>query len=179
MGGNVPDQCAITPGTAVNFGTLANNGAAATQTNNYDIYCNTQFSLAVSSLYGRLQNTSVTSGTIGDDLLGDNSYNGSSEFFAALDYDVDGVSTTTLEPGVFTPAFGPLDPVADSLSINFNTEPLASGFLTGGTYATRSRSHSRPWACEPAGERRSRRSPPLRRIRGARAGLSPANNGVW
>ncbi|MCR6644421.1 MAG: hypothetical protein NVV62_07845 [Terricaulis sp.] len=134
IGGTVPTQCAIDPGSSsIDFGTLSNNGAAAQQSNNYDLYCNVPFTLSIKSLHGRLIHSTANPALIGPE-PGPGNYDGSSDFFAALDYTIDGISTADLDANVdfLIPIVSP--PASNSASLTFETVPLASGNLVAGNY---------------------------------------------
>ncbi len=135
LGGDVPLQCAIDPGSSsIDFGTLSNSGAAAPQSNNYNLYCNVSFTLSIKSLHGRLINTNANPALIGAE-PGPGNYDGSSEFFAALDYTIDGgISTADLAADVDFPIPIVSPPASTSASLTFETVPLASGYLTAGSY---------------------------------------------
>jgi len=134
VGGTVPEQCSISGATLIDFGVLANDGTAPTQNNAYTAYCNVQFVFSFGSLNGRLINTSVIDGTIGDE-TGPGNYNDSDDFYAALDYTVGGLLSTAVMPaGVTIEVPDVQEPVATSVSLPFATIPLSSGYLTAGTY---------------------------------------------
>lgn len=134
IGGTVPTQCTIDPASSsINFGTLSNSGSAAPQSNSYSLYCNVPFTFAYSSQNGRLINTNASPGTIGDE-PGPGNYAGSTEFFAALDYTIGGVSTADMAAGVDVLLPGTQAPQSFPFSLDFETVPLASGNLTAGNY---------------------------------------------
>lgn len=132
IGGNVPTQCTIDPASStINFGTLNNDGYAPPQSNNYNLYCNVTFTLSYKSLHGRMINTNAGPGTIG----ADGGYNGSSEFFAALDYTIGGdVSTADMDANVDVLIPILVQPSSFPFSLDFETVALPSGNLTAGNY---------------------------------------------
>jgi spore coat protein U-like protein len=143
VGGQVASTCTATPSTnTIDFGSLTNQGGATLQTATIALFCNSKFTLSYTSAHGRLVNTDVTDSNLIGPETGDgaNSYNGSSQFFAALDYQIDpphGITTVDISAGtpVQDPA-GESDPLAVDFPFNFNTIPLPSGeYLTAGHYS--------------------------------------------
>ncbi|MCR6644422.1 MAG: hypothetical protein NVV62_07850 [Terricaulis sp.] len=137
LSGSVNQICALTPGTTnVNFGNLGTQGVENPISINYNLYCNVNFDSTFTSTNGRLLNTSVISGAVGPD----HSYNGSSTFFAALDYVITPsfgapVSSTTFTAGQIVD-LGSNPPTTLSVALEFDTVELTGGQqLTAGSYS--------------------------------------------
>ena len=142
VNGSVDQVCALSPGdTTVAFGDLGTQGNVGPISINYSLYCNVNFATTFSSANGRLRNMSVSSGTIGpENDPGAHSYNGSSQFFAALDYvitpSIGGpVSSASFDGGVITP-LGNNPPSSYPVTLSFDTVHLTGGSqLTAGSYS--------------------------------------------
>ena len=142
VNGYVNQVCALTPGTTnVNFGNLGTQGVENPISINYNLYCNVNFDSTFVSTNGRLLNTSVVSGSIGPETGGGaHSYNGSSTFFAALDYTITPSFGGTTHSSSFNAGvsqnLGPNPPTTLSVSLEFDTDELTGGQqLTAGSYS--------------------------------------------
>ncbi len=142
LSGSVSQICNVTPGTTnVNFGNLGAQGVESPISFNYTLHCNVNWDAALSSLNGRLENQNVVSGTIGPETgAGAHAYNGSSDFFAALDYTIDpsfssAISSASFNAGSVFSATG-LPPTNTAYSLQFDTVELTGAQeLVAGSYS--------------------------------------------
>ncbi|HRE43866.1 MAG TPA: hypothetical protein PKY87_07825 [Terricaulis sp.] len=142
LSGSVSQVCALTPGTTnVNFGNLGAQGVENPISINYNLYCNVNFDSTFSSANGRLLNTNAPIALVGPETgAGAHAYDGSTTFFAALDYvitpSIGGpVSSASFGAGATT-NLGSNPPTTLSVSLEFDTVELTGGQqLTAGSYS--------------------------------------------
>lgn len=132
LNGSVPVQCSISPDTNnVNWGTsIGNQGNVTSASYGYSAFCNVPFTATINAEYGRFQNENAAPGDIGTN----GEYNGSSQFFAAIDYTVNGISSSNWAAGDIVTAL-PSGPIAGSTTLTFDLVNLTgTQYLVAGPY---------------------------------------------
>jgi hypothetical protein len=142
LGGDVAAHCELNwDHVSLTFSDLDDHGNAAPQSATFTLYCNQVHSVSFVSTNGRLLNIDAPADKVGPETgSGANSYDGSDQFFAALDYsalddaNTGFTSTAFIDAGVVLTATDQAPQVVTN-TLHFTPIPLDSGhYLTAGHY---------------------------------------------